>query len=464
MTDLVAAVESLADALEAAHVRPHRLLVRQHGQVVARRRWAPWTPEVPSLLYSCSKTFTSAAVGLAVAEGAFDYDDTLAELWPEAVTEEAGPLARSITVANALSMATGHTTAQIDGPLTRVPIPHTVETARIFLATEPEARPGVDFAYNNLATWMLSRIVHRHTGKDVDRIITDQVLEPLGVGPHSWQRDADCLPLGYTGLHLDAEDLALFGQLLLDDGVHDGERLLPRQWIEQYRVRHVDSDGDSGPDWGCGYGWQVWMSRHGHRLDGAYGQYALILPEVDAVVVSTNQTGARLAPGQEVASQEVLDAVWRILLPALSGDPEPDPTERVREYPLVGGDFDPVRSVQGIAADGSHLVVSPRQDEQAWAMSWQCPAAPGHPDGGKLDLTVGHDRWTVSHCRVDDSALDVAANGGWREEGLVIDLAIISTPHQARVVLGPDGADLRWDAEPLQPGAPLTYLHPEADR
>ncbi|GAE80187.1 6-aminohexanoate-dimer hydrolase [Cutibacterium acnes JCM 18920] len=143
---------------------------------------APWSPDVPSLAYSCSKTFTSAAVGIAVNRGAFGYDDTLADLWPQACTANTGPVAKSMTVRNALSMSTGHSPEQLLEPtLVSRRLPD-LNTARILLATEPEGRPGIDFAYNNLATWMLSRLVAQHTGEDVDTIITKEVLDRSGRG------------------------------------------------------------------------------------------------------------------------------------------------------------------------------------------------------------------------------------------------------------------------------------------
>ena len=125
-----------ADALEEAGAHPHRLIVRQHGQVVGRRRWAPWSPDVPGLVYSCSKTFTSAAVGIAVDRGAFGYDDTLADLLPTSCTGETGPVARSIRVRDVLAMASGHSPEQLtEPPLSVLRIPST-ETAQLWLATE----------------------------------------------------------------------------------------------------------------------------------------------------------------------------------------------------------------------------------------------------------------------------------------------------------------------------------------
>lgn len=457
MTDSV--LDVTADALEQAGAHPHRLVVRQHGQVVGRRRWAPWSPDVPSLVYSCSKTFTSAAVGIAVNRGAFGYDDTLADLWPQACTANTGPVAKSMTVRNALSMSTGHSPEQLLEPTLMSRRLPDLNTARILLATEPEGRPGIDFAYNNLATWMLSRLVAQHTGEDVDTIITKEVLDPIGAGPHTWVRDADGIPMGFSGLHIDAEDLSLFGQLLLDDGVHEGARLLPEEWIRQHRVRQVNCDSETDPEWGMGYGWQTWMSSHGYRLDGAFGQYVLIVPKVDAVITMTNE--ASEGPGDK---QAILQAVWDHLLPALADGFQPQPEEIVRTVPTVTGEFDSARSVQGIAPDGSYIVVSPHKESRTWAMSWRCPGTFSHPTDETLDIAVGYEEWQTSHCRVGDDAIDIATSGGWQGETFVARLCVISTPHTLTLRMTPEATTTEWDNEPLNPGGLLGLVHPELRR
>ncbi|MGK2351675.1 serine hydrolase domain-containing protein [Cutibacterium sp. V947] len=456
MTDSV--LDITADALEEAGVHPHRLIVRQHGQVVGRRRWAPWSPDVPSLVYSCSKTFTSAAVGIAVDRGAFGYDDTLADLLPAFCTDETGPVARSIRVRDVLAMASGHYPEQLIEPALGVPQIPSVETAKAWLATEPAGRPGIDFAYNNLGTWMLSRIVRRHTGVDVDAIITREVLEPLGCGPHSWAVDMDGIPLGFSGLHIDAEDMGRFAQLLLDDGIHDGTRLLPQEWIEQHRVKHVESDGLTGPEWGLGYGWQTWISSHGYRLDGAFGQFALVLPEVDAVIVMTNEAGE--GPGN---TQAILQIVWDHLLPALRKGMDPEPDEGVRSQPTALGEFDPTRSVQGVV-DGSHIVVSPRGDGDSWAMSWHCTRPQVGIVNAALDVTVGHDEWLISHCCVGEGTIDIAASGGWQAEDFVAKLDVISSPHGLTVRMSPGSTTIQWDCDPLDPRGLFGLAHPESHR
>ncbi|AXE38467.1 serine hydrolase domain-containing protein [Acidipropionibacterium virtanenii] len=450
VADLTTALDATLTAVERTGARPHSLLVRQHDRLLADVRWAPWGGDEPCLAYSCSKTFTSAAVGLAVADGAFGYQDTLAELWPEA-TDGAGPRARRIRIRDALAMATGHSQQQADEVATAMAWnrrPTGVETARAFLAAEPVSAPGTAFAYNNLATWMLSRVVARTTGRDVADLL-GPVLDRIGIGPVPWTRDLDGIPLGYSGMHLSPDQLARFAQLLADDGVHAGRRLLPADWIAGHRVSHIDSDGVTGPDWGMGYGWQVWRSRHGYRIDGAMGQLALILPEADAVVVTTNNIDG---------AQPVMDAIWTHLWPALEAratgvndDVEPD--RRTLEVPVIGGDPAPARTVRATTIDGDRVTITPARS--GWTLDWR------RSDGRRAAVRVGCGEWLHTHLRLPEGELEIAASGGWSGAELTIDLAVVTTPHTLRLCWSPEGLSEQWDTEPLNPGGLFGQARPD---
>ena len=109
----------------------------------------------------------------------------------------------------------------------------------------------------------------------------------------------------YTNL----DAIARLGQLYLDDGVSEGRRLLPAGWVAEASSVQTPNGGSSDDvDWQQGYGFQLWMSRHGYRGDGAFGQYMVVLPEYDAVIAMFSCT--------EVM-QVVLDAMWDHLLPAM---------------------------------------------------------------------------------------------------------------------------------------------------
>lgn len=155
--EVVEVTTEVFDELAAAGCRPHRLLVCQHGHLLAACRNAPWQKHQPSLVYSVSKTFTSMAVGIAVDEGHFGYLDRLVDLWPEILPEQLGKVASQIRVRDLLTMSSGHSPEQTEQLLARNHPPAESSVAD-FLATEPLSRPGTDFAYNNLASWILSLI------------------------------------------------------------------------------------------------------------------------------------------------------------------------------------------------------------------------------------------------------------------------------------------------------------------
>src|SRR3712207_1137446 len=117
----------------------------------------------------------------------------------------------------------------------------------------------------------------------------------------------------YTTLFRSArtEDIARLGQLYLQRGRWGEQQLVPEDLVAEATRAQVDNTRHPGPaDWNQGYGWQFWMSRHGYRGDGAFGQFCVVLPEHDVVVAATACTEAM---------QEVLDVLWTHLLPGLSG-------------------------------------------------------------------------------------------------------------------------------------------------
>ena len=108
---------------------------------------------------------------------------------------------------------------------------------------------------------------------------------------------------GGWGMHLTTRELARFGQLYLQHGIWEGCRILPGAWVNEATSKRAGSWGNAGaPDWTMGYGYQFWQGRHGsHRADGLLGQFCLLLPRLDALIVTTAGT---------LATQRILDLAW----------------------------------------------------------------------------------------------------------------------------------------------------------
>ena len=104
------AIAALLDELEAQSVECHSIMVVRHGHVVAEGWWAPYSADRPHLLYSLTKSFTSIAVGLTIADGLLSLDDRLVDVLPDHVPADVSEQGRRLTVHHLLSMTAGHPT------------------------------------------------------------------------------------------------------------------------------------------------------------------------------------------------------------------------------------------------------------------------------------------------------------------------------------------------------------------
>ena len=293
---IAALVAALAGGPPTQELRS--LVVVRHGHVVAEGARAPYATDRPTALYSLSKTFTATAVGFAVDEGLLRLDDLVVDLAPDDVPtsglsdDERARLGR-LTVRDLLTMRSGHDT----DPSEEV-FPAHRWVAR-FLELPLAHEPGTHFVYNTAATAVLAALVERAAGVGLLDYVRPRLLDPLGFGPSTWELSPEGHVTGGFGLSARTRDVAAFGELLLRDGVWQGERLLPQGWVALASQAHVPpgtAPGDERSDWAQGYGFQMWRSRHGYRGDGAFGQYCLVLPEQDMVVAMSSAVGGRPGP------------------------------------------------------------------------------------------------------------------------------------------------------------------------
>jgi CubicO group peptidase (beta-lactamase class C family) len=294
--DLLAFVDATDTAIDGMH----SLMLVRHGQVVAEGWWSPYAADSPHALFSLSKSFTSTAVGMAVAEGKLSVDDDVLKFFPDDAPADPSSKLKAMRVRDLLRMATGHETE----PSVR----NQPNWAKTFLAHPVPHKPGTHFLYNTAATYMLSAIVQKATGETVLDYLRPRLFEPLGIDHPTWGTSPQGVTLGGYGLSVRTEDIAKFGELYLRKGEWHGKRLAPAEWVEAATARQVSNGSNPNSDWDQGYGYQFWRCRNGaFRGDGAFGQYCIVLPQQDAVVAITS--GVK-------NMQAVLDVVWDQLLPA----------------------------------------------------------------------------------------------------------------------------------------------------
>jgi CubicO group peptidase (beta-lactamase class C family) len=187
----------------------------------------------------------------------------------------------------------------------------------MFLALPIEHKPGTKFVYNSLATYMLSAIVQKVTGEKVIDYLYPRLFRPLGIVGAKWEVSPTGINTGGWGLYIKTEDMAKMGQFTLQKGKWNGKQLLPTAWFDEATAAHITqppvwfpAGGDvKDSDWVQGYGYQLWRCRHNaFRADGANGQFIIVLPEKDAVIVTTANI---------TDMQGEINLIWDNLLPAL---------------------------------------------------------------------------------------------------------------------------------------------------
>jgi hypothetical protein len=169
---------------------------------------------------------------------------------------------------------------------------------------------------------MCSAIVQHVTGQKVIDYLTPKLFAPLGIEGMTWETCPRGINTGGWGLSIQIEGLAKFGQLYLQKGKWNGKEIIPAAWVEEATTKHIQQPDPPKParphednDWLQGYGYQFWRCRHNaFRGDGAFGQFTIVLPEQDAVIAITGESGDL---------QGELDLVWEHLLPAMKASPLP---------------------------------------------------------------------------------------------------------------------------------------------
>jgi CubicO group peptidase (beta-lactamase class C family) len=307
-----AAISNFVQTIETNIHELHSFMLLRHGQVIAEGWWSPYAAARPHMLFSLSKSFTSTAIGFAVAEGRLSIDDPVLSFFPEEAPVKAGPNLAAMRVRHLLSMSTGHA----KDTSSRAFRQKAGNWAKGFLAIPVRYKPGTHFVYNTAATYMLSAIIQKVAGMTLLEYLTPRLFEPLGIENPTWETCPRGINTGGFGLNVRTEDIARFGQLYLQKGWWRGQKLLQDGWVEQATSFQVSNGDNPDSDWNQGYGFQFWRCRHNiYRGDGAFGQYCIVMPDQEAVLAITSGLDDMQVP---------LNVVWDCLLPAFQDAPLPE--------------------------------------------------------------------------------------------------------------------------------------------
>jgi hypothetical protein len=315
------AIITFLDSAATSKHEFHSFMFLRHGKVIAEGWWNPYRPDLKHTLYSTSKSFTATAVGFAIKEKKLSLDDKVISFFPEYLPDTVNAFLAELKIKDLLSMSAGQRRESSTTGSGWV---------KAYLETPVVNEPGTKYRYSSLASFMLSAIVQKVTGEKVIDYLTPRLFNPLGIEGVDWETNPEGINTGGWGLRLQTEDLAKFGQLYLQKGKWNGKQILPEKWIEEATSLKIyqnpdlsQSKRDSSNDSMQGYCYQFWRARHNsYMANGAFGQFILIMPEKDAIVVFTAESSDMWGE---------LDLVWKYLYPGIKNESLPEDEKSVVE-------------------------------------------------------------------------------------------------------------------------------------
>lgn len=291
--------QAIKEIRETNGLELHSFLLLRKGTMLWEEYFCGVQKEHRHVLHSVSKSFTSTAIGLAQDEGLLSLDDKLYDFFPEHKGLCDSDYKRELTLRHLLMMSSGFQNNERE--LVFCLLEGNLKAAAL---SQPIIhKPGTVFNYYTAGTFLLSAAFSKVCPEGIHSYLRRKLFDPMGFGSSQWNVDNDCIPLGGTGLFLTAYDMTRLGQLYLQKGVWKGRQLLSKSYVEEAGAKQINNQHDGGADWTSGYGYHFWHNSFGgYRADGMNGQYIIIVPEKELVIVMTSNLDNMEIPLRAVAT------------------------------------------------------------------------------------------------------------------------------------------------------------------
>lgn len=339
------AISAALEAIRASGKDIHSMLVLKNGYLISETYFAPYNENTKHSMFSCSKTFTSMLIGIAQGKGLLKLSDKVASFFPDKLPEEPSENLLNMTIRDLLHMATGND-QDTYGYMTR----SGEDWVKMFLARPVEHVPGTFFRYNTGATYMLSAILTKLTGKTALELANEWMFDEIGIRFAKWDASPQGISQGGTGLHLTPRQMARFGLLLLNNGNWNGKQLIPEEYVREAQEKKIDTNNHiDHPDWCSGYCYQMWRCSYGaYRADGMGGQFIVMLPDANAVVVFTSALGSDIVFPMDVTHEYLAGALRGAeVLPENEGE-QAKLAALSKEFALPGGGEIPAEAMANV--------------------------------------------------------------------------------------------------------------------
>ena len=421
--------------------------VVRHGYVVLDAYLHPFGSGERHIIHSCTKSFMSALIGIAIRDGYLTGpDQRLVDIFPDRTLANMDDDKEAITLGDVMMMAAGwecRDSYLYDWRGLRE-LRASDDWVQHILDLPMSEPPGTRFEYCNEASFLLSAIIQEMTGLPAHEFAQEHLFGPLGFGDVVWPENPDGINIGWGELRIMPHDMAKFGYLYLRNGEWEGEQIIPASWVEASTQAQIEAG-----TLGANYGYQWWIeSDQVYAAEGYAGQYIFVVPSLDMVVVFTSGLGGRYFE----TPQHLLE---NYIIPAAQADDAlPANPDTLAELEALIDDLahptpQPVPPLPDIAqaVSGTTYDLEPNDlGFETLTLTFDAGEAEARFDletsRGPMVAVVGLDG--LFHITQDADGEDLAAKGAWKDEEFVIDIKTMRHPFedQYRFAFKEDGVSL----------------------
>ncbi len=288
---------TMSKALEAYHqdTQTVAFLVIKNDSLIFETYYENYGPASKSNSFSMVKSMISALLGKAIEQG---YIENLDQKVIDFIPQLKGPYANQVTVGDLASMASGQKWSEkYYSPFSITTAAYFVKDLATIILQQPiDAPPGKAFKYSSGTTQLLGMVLREATGKNLTEYLYENFWDPMGATAEAvWQIDSEAkgLEKAYCCLASNARDFARFGKLFKSYGKWNDRSLLDSAFVaKSIQPRFVTS-----PEYG--YGW--WLEQYNNEdvfmMRGHLGQYVIVFPEEDLIVVRLGHKKGKAIPG-----------------------------------------------------------------------------------------------------------------------------------------------------------------------
>ncbi|HEY6127294.1 MAG TPA: serine hydrolase [Candidatus Acidoferrum sp.] len=398
----------LAEALDFIRNKKiplHSFLIVRNGVVVLDAYFYPYSGLEVHDVASVTKSFTSAAIGIAIEQGNIkSVDQSVLSLLAHSPVAESDPRRQRLTVRHLLTMTSGLDCDTEGGEKALAAMRHSTDWTAFALAIPMRADPGSQYAYCSCNNHLLSSIITATIGRSLLEFARANLFQPIGITDVVWAADPNGRTHGWGDLHLHPRDMARFGLLYLNHGRWRDTQIVPAEWVSE------SSTAKATVREGVGYGYSWWINTARPPIFeavGRGGQRIAILRKEDIVVVftgggaNTDEIAPFLfkairsdsaMPESPASQQKLARALGRIAEPVSETPNAKTPrlaqVDSGKEYSLSTNPLD-LRALTFAFSDKNIATAILRFDNETWTV-------PVGLDGKRRFAPIGPDKLSVA--------------------------------------------------------------------